>query len=420
MVKPLYLVLLLPLFLSCSNGIEDFSVSQLDESVLKRAKANNSFSSKAFDFFAAENMSFSDSQSDYDTLPGGVVVLKDGEQFIYQGDMVYYDSTLYRLLPPTRSYVNDEPSYYWPYGIVYYDFADNIPDTSAIKAAMNQISAVSSVVFQHKTSSTHSYIRFKKADVNNSPVGKQGGRQIINLYNYTHTGVVMHEILHSLGIKHEMCRTDRDNHVNINWTNIKPSMSHNFDIYSNYRTADVGPFDFNSIMMYGSYTNDDAFVYDTTEPMFLKSDGTAVYAQRSYLSSGDIEGLKSIYGPPFHRVERRLTVTEEDYYGLYEILEMDGYDYVLLYADENCTIRDTSAYPRQLLIQKSIETYYYGSYQGIDGYLFEVTIPAGVDSVYLGSYHNVENYASSNPYNISITQYEIVNAHVPSYTHPII
>ena len=414
------MALLLPLFFSCNNRIEDLSVSQTDESGLKLTKANEKLSSKAFDFFAAENMSYSDSQSDYDTLSDGVVVLKDGEQYIYQGDMVYYDSTLYRLLPPSRSYLNDEPSYYWPYRIVYYDYADNIPDTTAIKAAMNQISGVSSVVFQHKTSSTYSYIRFKRSDVNSSPVGKQGGRQIINLYNYTHTGVVMHEILHSLGIKHEMCRIDRDNYVSINWANIKPSMSHNFDIYSDYRTADVGPFDFNSIMMYGSYTNDEDFVYDITKPMFLKLDSTAVCEQRSYLSAGDIEGLKSIYGPAFHRVERRLTVTEEDYYGLYEILEMDGYDYVLLYADANCTVRDTSAYPRQLLIEKTVETYYYGSYQGIDGYLFEITIPAGIDSVFLGAYHNVENYASSNPYNISITQYNIVNAHVPSYTHPII
>ena len=95
-------------------------------------------------------------------------------------------------------------------------------------------------------------------------------------------------------------------------------------------------------------------------------------------------------------------------------------DYVLLYADANCTTRAVSLYPRQLWIEKTVETYSYGSYQGISSQLFEVTIPVGTDSLFLGSYHNVENYASSNPYNISITQYNIVNSHVPSYTHPIL
>lgn len=248
----------------------------------------------------------------------------------------------------------------------------------------------------------------------------QGGCQILNLFNYNHKGIVMHEIMHALGLKHEICRTDRDEYVDINWPNIKPGMTHNFDIYSSDRTANIGSFDYNSIMMYSSLTDDDAFVFNIYEPMFRKKDGSLVYAQRSYLSSGDIEGLKSIYGPPFHRVERRLVVTEEDYYGLYEILEMNGYDYVILYADKNCTTRATSQYPRQLWVEMTVETYSYGSYQGVSSQLFEVTIPAGVDSVYLGSYHNIENYASGNPYNVSITEYNIVNAHVPSYTHPII
>ena len=32
--------------------------------------------------------------------------------------------------------------------------------------------------------------------------------------------VVVHEILHVVGVKHEQCRPDRDDFINIDWSNI--------------------------------------------------------------------------------------------------------------------------------------------------------------------------------------------------------
>ncbi len=400
---------------SCSQSLEENYSFPL-EKVNSPARSQN----KQFvDYFAAENMASTDCRGIFDTLSCGIVVQRYGDEIVFQGDMVYRDSTLYRLLPVDRSSVNDEPRYYWPRRTVYYTF-QYIPDTTYIKAAMNYISSVSSISFLPRPSSAYNYIKFKyDSNLNNSDVGMQGGCQTLKLHAYNDEAIAMHEIMHALGMRHELCRQDRDNHVIINMSNIKPNATHNFSIYADFRTADVGSFDFNSIMMYPSYTTDQSLVYNTSVPMFTKMDGSTV-SGNSVLSTGDIEGLKSIYGPPFHRVERRLVVTEEDLYGIYEILEMDGYDYVLLYADESCTTRASSLYPRQLWVEKTTETYSYGVYQGISSHCFEVTIPAGVDSVYLGSYHNIENYASSNPYNISITQYNIVNEHLPSYTHPII
>lgn len=414
----LSLVYLLLMAGSCNLQEESFS--------LKEAERNysyihmNRFSGKMFfDYFSAENMAINDSRAVFDTLSGGVIVQRCEDEYVFQGDMLYSDSTLYRLLPANRSSVNDEPKYYWPNRTVYYTF-QYIPDTTEIKAAMSSISAVSSLTFLPRPSGAYNYIKFKyDANINASAVGMQGGCQTIKLHDYFNETLIKHEIMHALGMRHELCRTDRDYYVIIDTSNIKDAAEPNFYIYEDYRTADVGTFDFNSIMMYPSFTSDLSIVENPSLPIFTKIDGSYV-VQSSVLSPGDIEGLKSIYGPPFHRVERRMTVTNEDYYGLYEILEMDGYDYVLLYADANCTTRAASLYPRQLWIEKTVETYSYGSYQGISSQLFEVTIPVGTDSLFLGSYHNVENYASGNPYNISITQYNIVNSHVPSYTHPIL
>ena len=52
-----------------------------------------------------------------------------------------------------------------------------------------------------------------------------GGRQILNLEDpfCTVKGIVMHEFLHALGFWHEQARRDRDDHIIVNFTNIRPS-----------------------------------------------------------------------------------------------------------------------------------------------------------------------------------------------------
>src|SRR5262249_45150972 len=50
---------------------------------------------------------------------------------------------------------------------------------------------------------------------NNSPVGMQGGRQIINIVSWTSKFVIVHELMHTLGFFHEQSSPLRDTYVDV-------------------------------------------------------------------------------------------------------------------------------------------------------------------------------------------------------------
>ena len=87
-------------------------------------------------------------------------------------------------------------------------------------------------------------------------VGRQGGAQVVGLEAgaCTFKGLVMHEVFHSLGFRHEHQRPDRDQHLTIRWDNVKPSMT------SRLAVDDVGqvntfgePYDYDSISHASNY-----------------------------------------------------------------------------------------------------------------------------------------------------------------------
>lgn len=164
---------------------------------------------------------------------------------------------------------------YWG-STVPYDFAANVNATNQALAiaAMDEISARAGIIFRLRVGGDPDWIRFNASTFNNSPVGRQGGQQIINIVSWGTQIIIVHELYHSLGFWHEQAAPDRDTYVTINFANVCGSSgtpgnqchpatcqscadsmgafiscAFNFNIQAG--TGLYGPYDFDSFMHYG-------------------------------------------------------------------------------------------------------------------------------------------------------------------------
>lgn len=353
----------------------------------------------------------------YCRLQNGIV-LERRDSLYYWDDMVFNEDGLnYIYSQNVRSGARTEPTFYWPEGIVYYRYNSSVSDTTMFRAAMDNISNATSIVFKPKRTYNYKFIEFNASSGNNSQVGMQQNGQIINIHdNYTQT--ITHEILHSLGFFHEHCRSDRDNYITINWSNIRPEKAHNFQKFTQ-NGYNIGPLDFNSIMIYDSDITDATFVYDTNIPAMTKLNGLKFYQGLS-LSFYDIAGIAAIYGPPFHRLEKHQTLISESYSGYQDYSMMSESDSLVFYADKSCTTRQALVYPRYVQVEYR-ETF------GEDGHLTTHTsyntflVPSGTEAICLWEGINTIELYMGEPQQgydtmeLSITNRLVPNAYIYEY-----
>jgi len=72
------------------------------------------------------------------------------------------------------------------------------------------------------------------------------------------TGIVVHELGHAIGFRHEQNRPDRDKYIEINDKIMKLDPTHpermNFNVFKDLEPTNYGvPYDLNSIMHYSDY-----------------------------------------------------------------------------------------------------------------------------------------------------------------------
>ncbi|XP_077449525.1 high choriolytic enzyme 1-like [Stigmatopora argus] len=94
------------------------------------------------------------------------------------------------------------------------------------------------------------YIYFISDEGCYSYLGRQPGGQPISLQQNgcVFKDIIQHEVLHALGFHHEHVRSDRDDHVVINFENIRSGFEHNF---AKVETNNLNtPYDFQSVMHY--------------------------------------------------------------------------------------------------------------------------------------------------------------------------
>jgi hypothetical protein len=179
-------------------------------------------------------------------------------------------------------------SYRWPNGVVPYeiDSAFSAGQKLSIQAALDHWNNNTPYWFRPRAGESD-YMKFVTGSGCSSPVGRQGGEQDVTLASGCSTGNAIHEIGHVVGLWHEQSRADRGSFISINWNNIQQGLSAQFQTYAQQGNdgQDLFGFDFNSIMLYGSF----AFSANGM-PTMTRLNGTTFNAQRTGLDEEDIAG----------------------------------------------------------------------------------------------------------------------------------
>uniref|UniRef100_A0AAY4EDT7 Metalloendopeptidase n=1 Tax=Denticeps clupeoides TaxID=299321 RepID=A0AAY4EDT7_9TELE len=169
-------------------------------------------------------------------------------------------------------------------------------DQQMIATAMNTFHTKTCIRFVPRTTQTD-YLSIESKNGCYSSLGRQGGQQTVSLNTNgcIYNGVIQHELNHALGFYHEHTRSDRDQHVTINYANIVPGMAYNFD-KQNTNNQNT-PYDYSSVMHYANFLIKDAFTIkyglDTITPI---PDSSVPIGQRVDLSSIDILRINKLYG----------------------------------------------------------------------------------------------------------------------------
>lgn len=197
----------------------------------------------------------------------------------------------------------------WPKGVIYYynNFKSNASMTKTIKDAMKEIESKTCVkwkeVFRENQVKNYVYITSVPGKGCYGDIGMEGGRQLLSLEKGVcdvlnkeqgRKIVAMHELLHSVGLVHMHQRPDRDKYISIHWENVDPSQTVNFKVIPSERDVDVGgPFDFDSVMMYGSK----AFNSNSGKLTITKKNGAQIpeHYDKPGMSKGDIKEVKRLY-----------------------------------------------------------------------------------------------------------------------------
>lgn len=124
-----------------------------------------------------------------------------------------------------------------------------------------------------------------------SVTGRSGGNQTMSLGEGCHRkGVVIHELLHALGMTHEHCRADRNEFIRINMENIKKDARIEYRVWRGFVTKE--PYDYGSIMHYGF----NFFSIDPKKPTIVKlMPGGKQMGQRKGFSDLDLRKINRFY-----------------------------------------------------------------------------------------------------------------------------
>lgn len=240
-------------------------------------------------------------------LPGAnyaktYAVQKVGHDYILNGDIVVGDD-----LPKFRSLGVADMDLHWPNGTIPVSidlsiYANGLQEP--VEAALTYLNSKTELCYVMRTNEADFvHIRvgsLPRGALGVSPIGRKGGKQSLTLAASAVTGTVVHELLHSAGLYHEQCRSDRSFYINVIESNLTDVGKQNFQIEPGEVT---GVYNYCSIMHYSA----GAFAKDTTKPTIackqfsplpnlnIPKDCDVCMGQRDSITRLDTIGLDKLY-----------------------------------------------------------------------------------------------------------------------------
>lgn len=187
-------------------------------------------------------------------------------------------------------------SYLWTNGVVPYTIASSVPNPGRVDDAIKHIQEKTAIRFVRRTNSNASrYPNYVEIISNgnkgwsSSSIGMRGGRQYVRYSDRHSWQILVHEFLHALGVYHEQSRSDRDDFVQIQWSNIQDDAIGNFQ--KKPSAVDYFDYDYNSIMHYPGTS----FAKDSSKPTIVPLKPGVSIGQRQGLSYGDRQTIAKMY-----------------------------------------------------------------------------------------------------------------------------
>ena len=218
-------------------------------------------------------------------------IMVDDDKLIYHGDVLLGHTKDLDRFKKQGEIKRGKPKK-WHQGVIPFQISPDLPNPDRVLNAIEFINENTHVSFKEREGEKNFAFITIGGQQCYSNVGMIGGKQYIYLSNLCRTREVVHELMHTIGFFHEQNREDRDSYVDILWDNIADEHHMQFKKIPNEFLGVVGrPFDYQSIMLYPSYT----FSLNPQEPSMLSAQGQILPRRQTYLSEEDIKRVNLAY-----------------------------------------------------------------------------------------------------------------------------